>query len=57
MKQLEHLELGSLPMTAERVALLKRFAHLKSMRLVPPYPKELQTSIQAALPTVAIRFE
>lgn len=57
MKQLEHLELGSLPMTAERVALLKRFAYLKSMRLVPPYPKELQTSIQEALPKVAIRFE
>lgn len=57
MKQLEHLELGNLPMTAERVALLKRFAYLKSMRLVPPYPKELQTSIQEALPKVAIRFE
>lgn len=57
MKQLEHLELGGLPMTAERVAWLKRFAYLKSMRLVPPYPKELQTSIQEALPKVAIRFE
>jgi hypothetical protein len=57
MKQLEHLELGNLPMTAERVAWLKRFAHLKSMRLVPPYPKELQASIQEALPKVAIRFE
>lgn len=57
MKQLEHLELGNLPMTAERVAWLKRFAYLKSMRLVPPYPKELQTSIQEALPKVAIRFE
>lgn len=57
MKQLEHLELGNLPMTVERVALLKRFAYLKSMRLVPPCPKELQTSIQEALPKVAIRFE
>jgi len=27
------------------------------MRLVPPYPKELQTSIQELLPKVAIRFE
>lgn len=57
MKQLEHLELGSLPLTPERVPVLKSFAFLKSMRLVPPYPPELQTSIKAMLPNVAIKFE
>lgn len=57
MTHLEHLELGSLPLPPERLAQLKQFAFLKSMRLVPPYPKELQTSIQELLPKVAIRFE
>ena len=57
MKHLEHLELGSLLLTTERLPTLKRFAFLKSMRLVPPYPKELQDGIKAVLPGVALRFD
>ena len=57
MKHLEHLELGSLPLPPERLSALKQFAFLKSMRLVPPYPAELQTRIKEVLPNVAIKFD
>lgn len=57
MTHLEHLELGSLPLPAERLPVLKQFAFLKSMRLVPPYPPELQTAIKQLLPKVALRFD
>ena len=57
MTHLEHLELGGLPLPPERLPVLKQFAFLKSMRLVPPYPKEVQASIKEALPKVALRFD
>lgn len=57
MKHLDHLELGSLPMPPERLPVLKQFAFLKSMRLVPPYPAELQARIKEVLPNVAIKFD
>ena len=57
MKHLEHLELGSLPLAAERVPLLKDFAFLKSMRLVPAYPQGVQDAIKMVLPGVALRFD
>lgn len=57
MTHLEHLELGGLPLPPERLPVLKQFAFLKSMRLVPPYAKEVQASIKEMLPKVALRFE
>ena len=60
MKQLEHVELGSLEITPERIALLKQFDFLKSMRLVRtsnPYTPEVRASVQAVLPQVKIQFD
>lgn len=60
MKSLEHVELGSLPITAERVPALQIFAFLKSMRVIrggTPYPPEILAGIKATLPNVALRFD
>lgn len=60
MKQLEHVELGSWDLTEERLPILAKFAHLKSMRLVRysnPYTPEVQAKVQAVLPKVAIVFQ
>jgi hypothetical protein len=60
LTQLEHLELGKLPLPAERLSALKPFAFLKSMRLVPakaPFTPEIQAQIQALLPKTKIEFK
>jgi hypothetical protein len=60
MTQLEHVEFGSLDLTDARLPLLKKFAFLKSMRLVRsgnPYPPEVRTKVQAVLPAVKIAFD
>ncbi len=60
LTQLEHLELGKIPLPDERLAALKDFAFLKSMRLVPakePFTPETQAKIKALLPKVALTFQ
>ena len=60
LRQLEQLELGRVPFPDDRLALLKDFAHLKSLRLVPPtggYSPETQAKIKALLPTAALKFD
>jgi len=60
LTQLEHLELGKLPIPDERIALLKDYAFLKSMRLVPvkePFNDDTQAKIKALLPTTQIQFK
>lgn len=61
MTQLEQLELGKIPLPAERLGLLKEFAFLKAMRLVPPsgapYSREIKDQIQGMLPKVALTFQ
>jgi len=59
LTQLEHLELKA-PFPDERLPLLKDFAFLKSMRLVPvkdPFTPEAQATIQALLPKTQIQFK
>ena len=60
MTQLESLELGNLPLNAERIALLKPFAFLKSLRLVhrpQEYPADIQAKIAQLLPKVQLTFQ
>jgi hypothetical protein len=60
MKQLESLELGNLPMTGERLALLSPLAFLKSLRLVQrpqAYPADIQAKITQSLPKVQLTFQ
>lgn len=60
LTQLEHLELGKLPLPDERIATLKDFTFLKSMRLVPvkePFSDETQAKIKALLPKTALQFK
>lgn len=61
MTQLEQLELGKIPLPAERLRLLKEFAFLKAMRLVPPsgapYSQEIKDQIQGMLPKVTLTFQ
>jgi hypothetical protein len=60
MTQLEHVEFGSLDLSDARLPLLKKFAFLKSMRLVRgnnPYPQETRDKVQAVLPNVKIAFD
>ena len=60
LTQLEHLELGKVPFPDERLPVLKDFAFLKSMRLVPvkePFSDETQAKIKALLPKVAVKFQ
>jgi Leucine-rich repeat (LRR) protein len=59
LTQLEHLELKA-PFPDERLPVLKDFAFLKSMRLVPvkdPFTAETQEKIKALLPKTAIQFK
>ena len=59
LAQLEHLEIKA-PLPDERLPLLKDFAFLKSMRLVPakdPYTTEAQAKIKALLPKTEIQFK
>jgi hypothetical protein len=60
LSQLEHLELGKVPFPDERLQVLKDFAFLKSMRLVPvkdPFTAEEQTKIKALLPKTELQFK
>jgi hypothetical protein len=60
LSQLTHLEIGKMPLPDERIALLKPFAFLKSMRLVPaktPFTPDQQAKIQALLPATKIGFK
>jgi hypothetical protein len=60
LSQLTHLEIGKMPLPDERIALLKPFAFLKSMRLVPaktPFTPDQQAKIQALLPATKIDFK
>ena len=60
LAQLEQLELGKIPLPDGRIALLKDFAFLKSMRLVPakdPFTPETQAKIKALLPTTELQFK
>ena len=60
MTQLEQLELGKIELPDERLAVLKDFAFLKAMRLVPvkePFTPETQAKIKALLPKVALTFQ
>ena len=59
LTQLTHLEIGRMPLPDERLAVLKPFAFLKTMRLVPakaPFTPEQQAKIQALLPQTKIAF-
>jgi hypothetical protein len=60
LTQLTHLEIGKMPLPDERIAALKPFAFLKSMRLVPaknPLTPEQQAKIKALLPQTQISFK
>ncbi len=60
MTQLEHLELGRIDLPDERLGVLKDFAFLKSMRLVPaaaPFTPETQARIQQLLPKLELQFK
>ena len=60
MKQLESLELGNLPMTDARVALMKPFAFLTTLRLVQrpqPYAADIQAKLKELLPKVQLIFQ
>jgi Leucine-rich repeat (LRR) protein len=60
LTQLEHLEIGKMPLSDERIAALKPFAFLKSMRLVPvktPFTAEQQVKIQSVLPKTTLTFK
>lgn len=59
LTQLTHLEIGKMPLPEERIPVLKPFAFLKTMRLVPakaPFTPEQQAKIQALLPQTQISF-
>lgn len=59
LTQLEHLEIKA-PLPDERLPLLKDFAFLKSMRLVPmkdPFTTEAQAKIKSLLPKTGIQFQ
>ena len=60
LTQLDHLEVGKMPLPDERIGVLKPFAFLKSMRLVPakaPFTPEQQAKIQSLLPKTKIDFK
>ncbi len=60
LTQLDHLELGKVPLPDDRLAVLRDFAFLKSMRLVPvkePFTPETQAKIKTLLPKVALTFQ
>ena len=58
--QLEHLELSGIPLPEERLALLKGFTFLKSMRLVPsgaPFTPETQAKVKQLLPKTELQLK
>jgi len=60
LTQLDHLEIGKMPLPDDRIPTLKPYAFLKSMRLVPakaPFTPEQQAKIQAVLPQTKIDFK
>ena len=60
MQQLEQLELSNIVLTEERLGVLKDFAFLKSLRLVPagpPITPEAQAQIKALLPQTELQFK
>jgi Leucine-rich repeat (LRR) protein len=60
LTQLDHLEIGKMPLSDERIPALKPFAFLKSMRLVPvktPFTAEQQAKIQSVLPKTTLTFK
>jgi hypothetical protein len=60
LTQLDHLEIGKMPLPDERIPALKPFAFLKSMRIVPaktPFSAEQQAKIQAVLPKTRLEFK
>lgn len=59
MKQLESLELGSLPLSDDRVARLRGFGFLTELKLIDRtagYSADLQARVRAVLPKVAVKF-
>ncbi len=60
LTQLEHLEIGKMPLPDERIPALRALAFLKSMRLVPaksPFTPDQQAKIQGQLPKTKIDFK
>ena len=61
MKHLENLELSNIPFPESRLPLLKEFAHLKALRLVPanriPFSPDTQAAVKKLLPSTALKFE
>ncbi len=60
LTQLTHLEIGRMPLPDDRIAALKPFAFLKTMRLVPakaPFTPDQQAKIQTLLPKTKIDFK
>jgi hypothetical protein len=60
MKQLDHLELSEFELTEERLAALKEFGFLKSLRIVrrsKPNTPELQAKVTTLLPQTKVSFE
>jgi len=60
LTQLDHLEIGKMPLADERIPALKPLAFLKSLRLVPvktPFTAEQQAKIQAVLPKTTLTFK
>ena len=60
LTQLTHLEIGRMPLPDERIAVLKPFAFLKTMRLVPvkdSFTPDQQAKIQSVLPQTKITFK
>ncbi len=58
--QLEHLEISGIPLPDERLALLKDFTFLKSMRLVPsgaPFTPETQAKVKQLLPKTELQLK
>src|SRR5207302_366933 len=60
LTKLKGLELGNLPMTEDRIAQMRAFAFLKSLRLVQrpqAYPADIQARIRELLPKVQLTFQ
>ena len=61
VRQIKQLTLNSLPVTEERIGILKEFQYLEELELVErrkkhQYSDETKASIQAALPGVSVKF-
>lgn len=60
LTQLEHLELGKIELSDERLPALQGFAFLKSMRIVPgktPFSPGTEAKIKALLPKTELQFK